>query len=131
MTQEELNEMEEKVKYSKKALEAAEIYYRQVTEEFNNLKTAFLLSGHTSFPYEIGDKIKYTRKNKNQGYILTEESIMIIDNLKARTNRSETWIDILCYPVGRPNYETISIAVDLNGNILWDDTITIEKIKEE
>jgi hypothetical protein len=56
---------------------------------------------------------------------------MIIDKLKARTNSSEAWIDILCYPIDRPNYETISIAVDLNGNILWDDTITIENIKED
>jgi hypothetical protein len=131
MTQEELNELKEKVQKAKKTSEVAEVNYRLLREEFETANTAFILSNASSFPYKIGDKIKYTRKNRNQGYILTEESIMIIDKLKARTNSSEAWIDILCYPIDRPNYETISIAVDLNGNILWDDTITIENIKEE
>ena len=130
MTQEELNELKEEVQKAKKASEVAEVNYRLLREKFETANTAFVLSNASSFPYKIGDKIKYTRKNRNQGYILTEESIMIIDSLKAKY-RTGTWVDILCYPIDRPNYETISIAVDLNGNILCDDTLTIEKIKEE
>jgi hypothetical protein len=129
MTQEELNKLSEEVKKAKEEHEKAERKYQILKKNYDDAFCEFTLS-NSSFPYKVGEKVKYTRKYESNGYEYTEEGMMIIDNIKTRHSKDETWAVIICHPEHRPTYEDVHICMDFEGNVLWsDDEEMIEKIK--
>lgn len=128
MTQEELNKLSEEVKKAKEEHEKSERKYQVLRKKYEDAFDEFTLS-NSSFPYKVGEKVKYTRKYESQGYNRTEEAIMIIDNIKTRHSKDETWVVIICHPEYRPTFEDVHICMDFDGNVLWsDDEEMIEKV---